>query len=176
MNDAWVLGGATEVGVTEPQATFSACFGEAFLVWHPAKYAEMLAAKLDEHGSKAWLVNTGWTGGTTDVADRIPLHFTRSIIDAIHDGSLEKQEMVQDPIFGLRVPIECRDVPADLLMPENARSDSNAYRSAAEKLVGLFHENFAKYADGASQAIRDAGPILSPYVTRKRKRRKCVAG
>ncbi|MCA9899142.1 MAG: phosphoenolpyruvate carboxykinase (ATP), partial [Anaerolineales bacterium] len=109
----------TEVGITEPQATFSACFGAAFMVWHPSKYAELLAEKMAKHGASAWLVNTGWTGGPYGVGSRMKLSYTRSIIDAIHSGELENVDYVADPIFGLAIPTSCPNVPSDLLIPKN---------------------------------------------------------
>ncbi|MEQ1634930.1 MAG: phosphoenolpyruvate carboxykinase (ATP), partial [Planctomycetota bacterium] len=109
----------TEMGVTEPEATFSACFGAAFMVWHPAKYAELLAAQIQKRGSQAWLVNTGWSGGGHGVGKRMSLRYTRAILDAIHDGSLAKAETVTDPVFGLIVPKTCANVPAEILNPKN---------------------------------------------------------
>ena len=148
----------TEVGIVEPQATFSACFGAAFLVWHPTKYAELLAENIKKYGSRAWLVNTGWCGGKYGVGKRLSIRHTRAIIDAIHSGELAKAPTVVDPIFGLRVPTVCLNVPPAVLIPENAWDDKEEYEKTARKLAGLFHENFAKYADQASDAIKNAGP------------------
>ncbi len=148
----------TEVGIVEPQATFSACFGAAFLVWHPTKYAELLAENIRKHGSRAWLVNTGWCGGKYGVGKRLSIRHTRAIIDAIHSGELAKAPTVVDPIFGLRVPTVCLNVPPAVLIPENAWDDKEDYEKTARKLASLFHENFAKYADHASDAIKNAGP------------------
>ncbi len=151
----------TEMGVTEPQATFSACFGAAFLVWHPTKYAEMLSEKMQKHGSHAWLVNTGWSGGGYGDSERISLKHTRAIIDAIHSGALDKAPTQADPVFGLQIPLECPGVPADILSPRVSWSDGDAYDAAAANLARLFHENFAEYADVASEAIKSAGPRAS---------------
>ncbi|MCG8585462.1 MAG: phosphoenolpyruvate carboxykinase (ATP), partial [Pirellulales bacterium] len=107
----------TEVDVTEPEATFSACFGAAFLVWHPAKYAHMLAEKMRKHKAQAWLVNTGWSGGAYGVGQRISLKYTRAIIDAIHSGELADAPTATDPIFGLEVPTQCPHVPRKILVP-----------------------------------------------------------
>jgi len=148
----------TEMGVTEPEATFSACFGAAFLVWHPTKYAEMLAAKIREFGSSVWLVNTGWTGGGYGVGSRISLPYTRAIIDAIHSGELDKAACQEDEIFGFQVPVECPGVPAEILVPQNTWEDKEAYAAGAVKLAELFRENFKIYADGASEEILAAGP------------------
>ena len=148
----------TEVGILEPQATFSACFGAAFLVWHPTKYAQLLAERIRAHGSQAWLVNTGWSGGAYGAGSRIKLSYTRAIIDAIHAGHLKRTPTVTDPVFGLEVPGECAGVPADILTPANTWSDKSAYRRTAAKLARLFSDNFAKYAAEASDEVRAAGP------------------
>jgi phosphoenolpyruvate carboxykinase (ATP) len=148
----------TEVGVTEPQATFSACFGAAFLVWHPIKYAEMLAEKMRAHGSQAWLINTGWSGGAYGTGSRMKLSHTRAIIDAIHAGRLQKVETLEDPVFGLNIPRDCPGCPREVLIPRQTWQDASAYDVKAQKLAGLFHQNFEKYADAASNAIKSAGP------------------
>ncbi len=148
----------TEMGITEPVPNFSACFGAAFLVWHPAKYAELLAAKMEQHGSNAWLVNTGWTGGPHGVGSRLSIKHTRAIIDAIHSGELAECPTVEDPLFGLHVPTQCANVPTDVLTPKSTWEDQVAYEETAEKLARLFRENFGQYADGAGQEILRAGP------------------
>jgi phosphoenolpyruvate carboxykinase (ATP) len=150
----------TEMGVTEPEATFSACFGAAFMVWHPAKYAELLAAQIQKHGSQAWLVNTGWSGGGHGVGKRMSLRYTRAILDAIHDGSLAKAETVTDPVFGLIVPKTCHNVPAEILNPKNTWADKTAYDTKAKHLAALFVKNFEKFADRCSDKIRAAAPRL----------------
>ena len=150
----------TEMGVTEPQATFSACFGAAFLVWHPTKYAEMLADKIKQFGSDAWLVNTGWSGGAYGVGERMSLKHTRAIIDAIHSGELAAAETVTEPVFGLSIPASCTDCPSEVLVPRQTWADPGQYDEMASKLTALFHENFAHYADHASDAIKAAGPQL----------------
>lgn len=148
----------TEMGVTDPQTTFSPCFGGPFLAWHPAKYAEMLAAKMQHHGARAWLVNTGWSGGGFGVGARIKLRHTRAIVDAIHDGSLAQAATEIDPVFGVAVPTTSPNVPNEILRPRGTWADSEAYDATARKLAGLFRDNFAKYADGASEAVCSAGP------------------
>ncbi len=148
----------TEMGVTEPQATFSACFGAAFLIWHPTKYAELLAAKMREHGTNAYLVNTGWTGGAYGTGHRISLKHTRAIINAIHNGDLSDVETITDENFGVAIPTNCPGVPSEVLTPWATWSDRASYDKTANKLVGLFHENFAHYTDGASEALINAGP------------------
>ena len=152
----------TEMGVTEPEATFSACFGAAFLVWHPSKYAEMLAEKMSEHGANAWLINTGLTGGAYGVGERMSLKHTRAIIDAIHDGSLATMPTVEDPTFGFDVPTECPNVPSEILIPRNTWTDPAAYDETARKLAALFTENFETYAEGSHPDIIEAGPRLEP--------------
>jgi phosphoenolpyruvate carboxykinase (ATP) len=150
----------TEMGVDEPQATFSACFGAAFLVWHPSKYAEMLAERMREHDAEAWLVNTGITGGPYGVGHRVPLTYTRAMIDAIHDGSLHDAPKETEPVFGLAVPTECPDVPNDILMPRETWDDPEAYDAKARDLVDRFNDHFQKYEDAAAPEIAEAGPQL----------------
>ncbi len=148
----------TEMGVTEPQATFSPCFGGPFLVWHPSKYAELLAAKMREQGSRVWLVNTGWSGGSYGTGKRMKLASTRAILDAIHSGELAKAKTVRDPVFGFEVVAECSGVPKEVLLPRESWSDPAAYDAAARKLAGLFTKNFATYESGVSDEVRSAGP------------------
>jgi phosphoenolpyruvate carboxykinase (ATP) len=150
----------TEMGITEPQATFSSCFGQPFIVWHPTKYAELLAAKLAKHDAPCWLVNTGWSGGGHGVGSRMKLKYTRAIVDAIHSGELAKWPTVTDPIFGLEVPTQCSGVPSEILQPKNTWTDKAAYDDAAKKLAALFTENFKKYSDQATPEVRAAGPRL----------------
>ena len=151
----------TEVGVTEPEATFSACFGAAFLVWHPTKYAEMLAEKMKENNASAWLINTGWTGGAYGVGSRMSLPHTRAILDAVHSGELDGVQTAKDETFGFQVPTSCPNVPSEVLIPKNAWSNKAAYEETSKKLAQLFVDNFAKYADQASDAIRNAGPRIA---------------
>jgi phosphoenolpyruvate carboxykinase (ATP) len=148
----------TEVGVTEPQATFSPCFGGPFLVWHPSKYAELLAVKMKKHNARVWLVNTGWGGGAYGTGKRISLKHTRAIIDAIHSGALVKAKTQRDPVFGFDVVTECPNLPADILVPRNAWADQTSYDATAKKLAGLFREKFKTYEAGASSEVKAAGP------------------
>jgi len=150
----------TEVGVTEPEATFSACFGAPFLVLHPMRYAEMLAQRIRTHDVNAWLVNTGWVGGPCGVGQRMGLAHTRAIIDAIHDGSLADSQTITDPVFGLAIPKRCPGVPDELLIPERTWSDPAAYRAGAEQLAAMFRENFAQFADQAGPEVAAAGPAV----------------
>ncbi len=148
----------TEVGVSEPQATFSPCFGGPFLVWHPNKYAELLSAKMTRHEARVWLVNTGWSGGPHGVGQRIKLSHSRAIIDAIHSGKLTRAAKQRDPVFGFDVLTECPGVPPEALVPRNAWTDRAAYDASAKKLATLFRENFAAYEAGVSSEVRAAGP------------------
>tara|TARA_R110002124_G_scaffold55533_1_gene156950 strand:+ start:8582 stop:10174 length:1593 start_codon:yes stop_codon:yes gene_type:complete len=148
----------TEMGITEPQATFSACFGAAFLVWPPSKYAEMLAEKMRTHGSKAWLINTGLIGGAYGTGSRIDLKSTRAIIDAIHEGKLDDVETLKDDVFGFEIPKECPNVSSDILIPRTAWASESAYDAQAKKLGGLFEKNFEKYKSLSSEDIINAGP------------------
>jgi phosphoenolpyruvate carboxykinase (ATP) len=148
----------TEVGVAEPQATFSPCFGGPFLVWHPGKYAELLSERLRAHGSQVWLVNTGWSGGPYGSGSRIKLSYMRSMIDAIYSGQLAKGKTEKDPIFKLDVLASCPGVPPEILIPRNTWADKSAYDHTARKLADLFAENFKKFESGVSDAVRDAGP------------------
>jgi phosphoenolpyruvate carboxykinase (ATP) len=148
----------TEVGIFEPQLAFSACFSAAFLMRHPAVYARLLAAKLERHGTRVWLVNTGWTGGGYGVGRRIELAVTRRIIDAIHAGALNGAAVETDPIFGLAAVREVQGVPADMLIPRRSWADPAAWEEAARRLAGQLRENFAGYATEAGSDVVAAGP------------------
>jgi len=148
----------TEVGVKEPQATFSACFGEVFLPLHPTVYAEMLAQKMEKHGATAWLVNTGWSGGKYGEGKRMDLKITRAIIDAIHSGELEKVPTAKMDLFGLEVPQTCPNVPSEILNPKNTWKNKSEYDKTAKFLADLFVKNFDKYADKATKETKAAGP------------------
>jgi phosphoenolpyruvate carboxykinase (ATP) len=148
----------TERGVTEPKATFSACFGAPFLPRHPAVYAEMLGELLREHEVGVWLVNTGWTGGPHGVGERMALHYTRAMVRAALAGRLLDVETRTDPVFGFEVPVHVPDVPAEVLRPRDTWSDGAAYDTQAGKLAGMFRKNFTKYEGGVSDEIRAAGP------------------
>lgn len=150
----------TEVGVTEPQATFSPCFGGPFLVWHPGKYAELLAEKMKQHNTNVWLVNTGWSGGAYGVGSRMKLSITRTIVDAIHSGELADARTETDPIFGLNVVTEAPGISSEVLVPKNAWSDQASYEETAKKLANLFVENFKTYEEGVSDEIKAAGPKI----------------
>jgi phosphoenolpyruvate carboxykinase (ATP) len=138
----------TEVGVAAPQATFSACFGAAFLVLHPTRYGAFLADKIRIHKAQAWLVNTGWTGGGYGVGSRIKLGYTRAIIDAIHDGSLLQMPAALDHRWKLMIPTSCPGVPGELLQPRHSWRDPEAYDQAADQLAALFRQNYEKNFGG----------------------------
>ncbi|KAJ3116079.1 Protein kinase C-like 1 [Phlyctochytrium bullatum] len=151
----------TEDGVTEPQATFSTCFGAPFLVWHPTKYASMLAEKMAQHKASAWLINTGWNGGAYGVGKRISLKYSRAIIDAIHSGELDKAEYETYPIFNLQIPKAVTGVPPEVLNPRKAwLGTAESYTATVEKLARLFVDNFKEFADKADAAVLKAGPAL----------------
>jgi phosphoenolpyruvate carboxykinase (ATP) len=148
----------TEVGVTEPTVTFSSCYAQPFIVWHPTKYAEMLADRLEKYHATAWLVNTGWTGGAYGTGSRCSLKYTRAIIDAIHSGALHKIPTTQMPVFGLEVPVSCPGVPENILMPKNTWANKTNYDAQLTKLAGMFIENFKKYEAQSPKEVVQAGP------------------
>lgn len=151
----------TELGLTEPKAVFSACFGGAFLTVHPTKYGRILGEKMNEHGSSAWLVNTGWSSGGYGVGKRMSLKITRAIIDSIFDGTLAQAEYEALPLFGLAIPREVAGVDSAILNPRNAWSDTEAYDAGLHNLASMFVANFAKYTDTAEgEALAAAGPKL----------------
>jgi phosphoenolpyruvate carboxykinase (ATP) len=148
----------TERGVTEPEATFSACFGAPFLPRHPGEYAKMLGDRLREHGSNVWLVNTGWSGGSYGVGSRMKLSYTRAMVSAALDGRLDDVATTVDPFFGLHVPAEAPDVPSEILNPRDTWADGAAYDAAAEKLAGMFRENFGPFEAQVEDPVKAAGP------------------
>jgi len=148
----------TERGVTEPQATFSACFGAPFMPLHPTVYAELLAEKIKEHGSQVWLVNTGWTGGPHGVGSRMNLSYTRRMVNAALDGELDDVEFTEEPFFGLMIPTSVPDVPDEVLNPKATWEDKAAYDEKAKALAAMFKKNFEEFADRASAEILSGGP------------------
>ncbi|MCC6318395.1 MAG: phosphoenolpyruvate carboxykinase (ATP) [Gemmatimonadaceae bacterium] len=147
----------TERGVTEPQATFSSCFGAVFLVWHPTKYAQMLGELIDRHGSNVWLVNTGWSGGPYGVGARMKIGYTRAMVRALLSGSLDQAATTADPVFGLQIPNEVRDVPTFLLNPRNTWREEAEYDRQAKRLAEMFRKNFEKFG-AVDPKIAAAGP------------------
>jgi phosphoenolpyruvate carboxykinase (ATP) len=148
----------TERGVTEPQATFSSCFGAVFLVWHPTKYADMLGTLIDQHGSDVWLVNTGWSGGPYGVGSRMKLSYTRAMVRAALSGALHDAPTDTDPVFGLAIPTDVPGVPNEVLNPRRTWPDPAAYDAQAKKLAGMFRKNFEKFGN-VDAAIVKAGPM-----------------
>ena len=155
----------TEEGVEEPEATFSACFGAAFMVRHPSVYAHLLRDRIRKHGSRVWLVNTGWSGGPYGTGSRISIRHTRAIIDAIHSGELSAAPSKKDPLFRFEVVTACPGVPEEILIPRNTWKDTGAYDRKARELAGLFVDNFTQFLTGneaemAPADIAAAGPTL----------------
>jgi phosphoenolpyruvate carboxykinase (ATP) len=148
----------TERGVTEPAATFSACFGAPFLPRHPGEYAELLGRKLREHGSQVWLVNTGWSGGAYGVGNRMKLGHTRAMVNAALRGDLDDVEYEADPVFGIAVPRSVPGVPSTVLRPRDTWSDVDAYDAQAAKLAKMFKDNFERFADQVSDQVKAAEP------------------
>lgn len=149
----------TELGVTEPKATFSACFGQAFLLLHPTEYADILGNKMDQHGSHAYLVNTGWSGGKYGVGERMSLKITRKIIDAILDGSIENAEFETMPVFNIQIPKALEGLESGVLNPRSAWGDKDEYDTTAKQLGGMFVANFKNFTDTeGGKALVSAGP------------------
>jgi phosphoenolpyruvate carboxykinase (ATP) len=148
----------TERGVTEPSATFSTLFGAPFMPLPPTVYAELFGRLVEEHGTRVWLVNTGWTGGPHGVGERISIGYSRAVVRAALGGELDGVETVEEPVFGLAVPTSCPGVPADLLQPRQTWSDADAYDETARNLAQRFVENFEQYADAAPPGVRASGP------------------
>ena len=154
----------TERGVTEPKATFSACFGEPFMVRPPSVYAKMLGDKIREHGARVFLVNTGWTGGAYGTGERMKLAHTRRMVQAALAGDLDGVDTREDPVFGLAVPTEIEGVPSEVLQPRDTWSSADAYDEKAAELAQMFARNFEKYADSVPDSVREAGPRVAAAV------------
>jgi len=148
----------TERGVTEPKATFSACFGAPFMPLHPGRYAQLLGDKMRLHGARAWLINTGWTGGPYGVGNRIRLSHTRRMVTAALSGELDNVATRLDPVFGLAVPLSIDGVPSSVLSPRETWQDADAYDALAARLAGMFNDNFEQYRDGVTDLVAGAGP------------------
>jgi len=151
----------TEAGITEPQTTFSACFGKPFLPLHPTQYAELLGEKLKGSTINVWLINTGWTGGSYGTGERIKLSYTRAMITSALDGELNNVAYHEHEIFGLQMPTMCPGVPTELLNPANTWKDKNKYEKTAIKLAKSFSENFEQYKDAANAEIIAGGPKIT---------------
>lgn len=150
----------TETGITEPKVVFSACFGAPFLPLHPAVYTKMLGEKLQKYEADVWLINTGWSGGAYGTGKRIPLRYTRAMINAALQGTLMNVVYSTDKFFGLAVPQSCPDVPYSIINPESAWNDKNAYVQTAKKLAWAFIKNFEQYPDKVPDDIMGGGPVL----------------
>ena len=137
----------TERGITEPVATFSACFGAAFLTLHPARYAELLKDKLEKHSAQAWIVNSGWSGGPYGVGERMSIKTTRNCVNAILDGTIENTTWKKDPVFQWELPDSVPNVEPSVLSPRNTWPKPEEYDEAEKKLAAMYVKNFEKYAD-----------------------------
>ncbi len=150
----------TEKGVTEPKATFSACFGAPFLPLHPGRYAAMLGERIRRHGSQCWLVNTGWTGGPYGEGHRMKLAYTRAMVRAALGGALTDVPTRPHPVFGVGVPQAVPGVPVEVLDPRQTWSDPARYDAQAHSLAVMFQENFERFAAEVSDEVRQAGPTV----------------
>jgi phosphoenolpyruvate carboxykinase (ATP) len=149
----------TEVGVTEPSATFSTCFGAPFMMMRPSVYAEELARRIEAGNCQVWLLNTGWTGGGYGVGNRISIKYSRAMLHAALDDRLDNAQYHTDPVFGLDIPTEVPGVPTEVLTPRNTWADKSAYDAKAAEVASMFRERFAaKYEAQVSDAVKNAGP------------------
>jgi len=153
--------GGTEVGLgEEPEITFSACFGAPFMVYHPSYYANLLANKMERYKAHAWLLNTGWVGGPYGVGKRISIRHTRAMLSAALNGKLLDAAYYTDPVFGFEVPMQCPNVPDDVLYPAQSWPSQKAYDDKYRQLAARFIENFKKYSEHVTPAVQDAGPKI----------------
>jgi phosphoenolpyruvate carboxykinase (ATP) len=148
----------TEIGVTEPEATFSTCFGAPFMPRHPSVYGNLLKQRIAKGGVTCWLVNTGWTGGKYGEGSRMPIKATRALLNAALDGSLNDAEFRIDPNFGFSVPVAVSGVDSQILDPRSTWANPDAYDQTAKNLVGQFVENFAQFEDHVDEAVRQSAP------------------
>lgn len=154
----------TEAGVTEPQSTFSACFGAPFMALHPTRYAELLAERIKKYDVDCYLVNTGWWQGPYGVGERMPIYVSRRIVNAAISGELAQVEFETDPVFGFQIPKALEGIESAHLKMRNTWQDKAAYDEQERKLAGMFLENFKKYADKVSEPVRTAGPNIQSKV------------
>jgi phosphoenolpyruvate carboxykinase (ATP) len=148
----------TEIGVKEPQATFSTCFGAPFMPLHPTVYSKLLTENIAKNRTCVWLMNTGFTGGPYGLGKRMSIQHTRALLNAALDGKLDNVRFAKDSIFGLEVPTDAPGVPAQVLNPRDTWPDKAAYDEQARRLAKLFTENFKQFADQASPEVLAAGP------------------
>jgi phosphoenolpyruvate carboxykinase (ATP) len=151
----------TEIGVTEPEATFSTCFGAAFMPRRPTVYGNLLKERIARGGADCWLVNTGWTGGKYGTGKRMPIKATRALLNAALDGSLKNVEFRKDENFGFDVPVAVPGVDSAILDPRSTWADKDEYDRTAAKLVDLFVDNFAQFADHVEDGVKQAGPKIA---------------
>jgi phosphoenolpyruvate carboxykinase (ATP) len=151
----------TEIGVTEPDATFSTCFGAPFMPRHPSVYGNLLKERIAKGGVDCWLVNTGWTGGQYGVGNRMPIKVTRALLNAALDGSLKNVEFRVDPNFGFQVPVSVPGVDSQILNPRETWADKDAYDRQAGKLVRMFIDNFAQFESHVDEGVRQAAPMAA---------------
>jgi phosphoenolpyruvate carboxykinase (ATP) len=162
----WFLSGytskvaGTERGLTTPEATFSSCFGAPFLPLPPERYARLLSERLERHGSSVWLVNSGWSGGSIEHGQRMPIELTRAVVAAILDGALDATEMTIDPVFGFGVPVAVPGVPGTFLRPQTGWADTEAYEATTERLARELVRNFEQFEQVVPVPVREAGPAL----------------
>jgi phosphoenolpyruvate carboxykinase (ATP) len=143
----------TEAGITEPQATFSTCFGAPFMALHPSVYARLLGEKIARHGVNCWLVNTGWSGGPYGIGSRMKIAYSRALVNAAIDGTLNAGAFEKDQFFGLEIPTACPSVPGEVLNPRNTWADKARYDETAAMLVGRFRKNFEQYRPHVSAEV-----------------------
>lgn len=148
----------TEVGIDEPQATFSTCFGAPFMPRHPSVYADLLSKKVSEHNATCWLINTGWIAGGYRESSRIKIRWTRALLNAALRGDLDDVVFVEDERFGFAVPTECAGVPTEILQPRETWSDTKRYDNVANLLAQMFIENFEQYEEGCSEEVLASAP------------------
>ncbi len=153
----------TEIGVTEPEATFSTCFGAAFMPRHPSVYGNLLKKRIAEGNAQCWLVNTGWTGGKYGTGKRMPIKATRALLNAALDGSLNNVEFRTDPNFGFEVPVAVPGVDTAILDPRTTWADGAEYDATAQKLVQLFVANFEQFAAYVDEGVRQAAPRAAEH-------------
>jgi phosphoenolpyruvate carboxykinase (ATP) len=149
----------TEAGVTEPQATFSPCFGAPFMALPPSRYAQLLGARIEAHNAAVWLINTGWIGGRYGEGERIELALTRAMVRAVLSGKLNNTETQLEPIFGLHIPVAVPEVPSEILNPKDTWREAGAYDRKARELAKMFETNFHENAADAPQEVKNAGPL-----------------
>jgi phosphoenolpyruvate carboxykinase (ATP) len=150
----------TEIGVTEPEATFSTCFGAPFMPRHPSIYGNLLKERIAKGGVTCWLVNTGWTGGKYGAGKRMPIKATRALLNAALDGSLNSAEFRKDPYFGFEVPVAVPGVDSAILDPRSTWADKDDFDRTAARLVDLFCENFVQFADHVEEGVRQCAPRM----------------